>query len=1168
MKREKRIWTVYHCRRVVACSLVFFMTFVTPAQVALATPSNPDIVAGSAGVAQAGNTTTVSLNSASAVINWDSLDTSSSEVLQFLKASGNFAVLNRVIKGGVTQFDGSLFGNQGHIIIVNPNGIVFGPTALVQAYKFTSSALDITNTDFMNGVYNFTGDGMGKVINYGNISAEQVALIGKQVLNAGVIRSPGGYVLMAAGDKVCLGQEGSEVVVEIDGITIPDPTEGLGDVINEGTINVAGGTIVLAAGDTFSRAIDGLDSLALAVEDGVGSVGQFGTLNADGIEGDGGSITLTAGQAVTLGSDSVTTANAGANGDGGEVIVYSPDSAVFSEGALIEAKGGGLSGDGGFVEISGRGLVEVKGSVNTSAPKGDAGTFLIDPHNVIIADTGASDLDASTISAPWLEGQLASNNIEVRTDTWDAVGQKGWIEVRDPLEWNSENSFGLVADNYIKIFECIDNAGTGDLNFHAKKGNVELLYHSLYSTSPDLVYLSTWGNLNITSPLGGIAIKGNAYSHGNMLLDCLDYITLHISSTANNWLESGGDMTIAAQERGIFLGGNASAGTDGSGNLVVTSEKVQISSVGNLSAFDNVTINGNLELLGGTGILYGNRNQRIGADNGTLTTNGYVRKLTEGELFLFGGGTGEPAVDLKYVGDGPGTSTCLGDLWILGEGDVQIADDVTTYGPFYTLLGSWEGEGCMPTGGVAIISKQGKVYTEGSDALNVNVTGTSDHKAQYGIDLVRFDNYTNRTTDWWPQDPYDLYIAPRAAIIVQSSDDLKIGEDAVLTARGNYYGPEYEIGDLGPVVVDDRPAIGFLDTDNTTIGGHIRDEGEPFDLAIYLASTGTGSEPEQGDVLIDGVVTVEPCVYRFTSSLAIANNQIETAPATVVADAYYNVEFLDDFMAFLSSGEFQPFRMEVCTRITEWLSQAIANNRLPFADDTGIMEELLGMEEWPGDDYVLRGAGFGNPVIAVEELDPEYPGSIGRAWVLEDPPPPPPPPPQTAAAPLAKPEFPVIEGCPVLLEAVALEIGTTKEALNIAIENALALDPDMQPCEVCAKLVNYARVLSDIDGTHIASVLQVFNEIAPADVPFTPELTGSIATAFAAHVDNINMPQYATALEYIDAFTGYVAVMNELDAPVEDPVAFVMGKYGAPVKQSDNANIAAYLETHLAAFGG
>ncbi|MGD8786050.1 MAG: filamentous hemagglutinin N-terminal domain-containing protein, partial [Phycisphaerales bacterium] len=246
MEKLRRISKTYYLRQIVACLLVYCIFLGVPAQVALATPANPDVVAGSAGVNQSGNTTTVNMISANAVINWDSLNTSASEVLEFLKASGNFAVLNRVMQGGATQFDGSLFGNQGHIIIVNPSGIVFGPTALVQAHQFTASALDVSNTDFMNGVYSFSGDGIGKVANYGEITADQVALIGKEVLNAGVIRSPGGYVLMAAGDKVLLGQEGSNVVVEIQGVTVPDAAEGIGDVINEGTVEAAGGKIVLA----------------------------------------------------------------------------------------------------------------------------------------------------------------------------------------------------------------------------------------------------------------------------------------------------------------------------------------------------------------------------------------------------------------------------------------------------------------------------------------------------------------------------------------------------------------------------------------------------------------------------------------------------------------------------------------------------------------------------------------------------------------------------------------------------------------------------------------------------------------------------------------------------------------------------------------------------------
>ena len=62
--------------------------------------------------------------------------------------------------------------------------------------------------------------------------------------------------------------------------------------------------------DTYVRAIEGLDTLTVGVESGTGRVGQFGTLNANGTEGDGGSITMTAADMVVLGDDSVTTANA------------------------------------------------------------------------------------------------------------------------------------------------------------------------------------------------------------------------------------------------------------------------------------------------------------------------------------------------------------------------------------------------------------------------------------------------------------------------------------------------------------------------------------------------------------------------------------------------------------------------------------------------------------------------------------------------------------------------------------------------------------------------------------------------------------------------------------------------------------------------------------------
>ena len=115
MKTIRKISKRYYVRQMLSCFLVCYMLFGMPVRMAQATPTNPNVVAGSAGINQAGNTTTVNMNTSKAVINWDSLDTMQSEVLQFIKASGNFAALNRVMQGGATHFDGSLLANRAYL---------------------------------------------------------------------------------------------------------------------------------------------------------------------------------------------------------------------------------------------------------------------------------------------------------------------------------------------------------------------------------------------------------------------------------------------------------------------------------------------------------------------------------------------------------------------------------------------------------------------------------------------------------------------------------------------------------------------------------------------------------------------------------------------------------------------------------------------------------------------------------------------------------------------------------------------------------------------------------------------------------------------------------------------------------------------------------------------
>lgn len=169
-------------------------------------------------------------------------------------------------------------------------------------------------------------------------------------------------------------------------------------------------------------------------------------------------------------------------------------------------------------------------------------------------------------------------------------------------------------------------------------------------------------------------------------------------------------------------------------------------------------------------------------------------------------------------------------------------------------------------------------------------------------------------------------------------------------------------------------------------------------------------------------------------------------------------------------------------------------------------------------------------------------------------------------APLAQFEIPRVEGCPVLTQAAAMELGITGETLQVGIGNALALNPSIQPCRACATLVNAAGILRDEDGSRMAAMVQAFNALAPADAPFTPEMATSIAMAFEGAAEGT---QYASAMEYIDAFVQYVAVLDiELGSPVDDSLAFVIEKYGAGITESDNANMAAFVAMRLEAIGG
>ena len=164
--------------------------------------------------------------------------------------------------------------------------------------------------------------------------------------------------------------------------------------------NLAGGTIHIKAKN--KAVISGNAQITAVSETGKGGhiqitgdkVGLMGLarLDASGAAG-GGEILLGGdykGQNAKVKNAKVTyvgkgarlSADAKTKGKGGRVIVWADDTTRYH--GRISARGGPKGGDGGFVEVSGKRYLAFRGKVDLNAPKGRAGTLLLDPNDLCI----------------------------------------------------------------------------------------------------------------------------------------------------------------------------------------------------------------------------------------------------------------------------------------------------------------------------------------------------------------------------------------------------------------------------------------------------------------------------------------------------------------------------------------------------------------------------------------------------------------------------------------------------------------------------------------------------------------------------------------------------------------------------------------------------------------
>ena len=444
-----RVYSAYreqsHFIRPTAAALAVAACFSGPV---LANPTNPTVVHGTATFATAGNILNIT-NGHNAIINWGSFSIGVNELTRFIQPSALSAVLNRVIGQDPSAILGALQSN-GRVFLLNPNGIVFGAGAQINVAGLVASTLNLSNDDFLNNRMRFTdGAGAGSVVNQGSITGGNVYLVGKSVSNEGLITSPNGEVVLAAGNSVELVNPGTpnlrvEVVApdnearNLGTISAEAGRIGIyaGLITNSGTLNASsavaeGGKILLkATRNTTLEAgsqtmASGTTGGTIAIQSGDTTL-VLGTIEAKGSAGNGGTVQVlgnlvglidaasvdasgvTGGGTVLVGGDyqgknpdiqnayrayvgpnATIKADAVTEGNGGKVVVWSDDATRYY--GNISARGGAVGGNGGFVEVSGKRWLDYRGLADTRAPKGLTGTLLLDPDEIVINNGVTSD---------------------------------------------------------------------------------------------------------------------------------------------------------------------------------------------------------------------------------------------------------------------------------------------------------------------------------------------------------------------------------------------------------------------------------------------------------------------------------------------------------------------------------------------------------------------------------------------------------------------------------------------------------------------------------------------------------------------------------------------------------------------------------------------------------
>ncbi|WP_421659374.1 filamentous hemagglutinin N-terminal domain-containing protein [Leptothermofonsia sp. ETS-13] len=375
----------------------------------------------------------------------------SGQRVYFANPAGVESILSRVTGLNPSHILGTLgVDGSANLFLLNPRGILFGPNARLDvAGSFVASTA--SKLDFGNGLtfsathpeavpmltvslrpgLQYGTAYQGNISSAGNLAVgagQTLALAGKIVSVTGGLTTPGGTV-QVLGDRVSL--------------------------LENARINVSGSS---GGGNVFiGGSFQGKGPLPNAIKT---YIGPNVTISADGLN------------RPSPRPLSPTPAH------GGRVIIWSDGTTRFD--GTISARGGLVSGDGGFVEVSGKQDLIFNGWVDAGATNGKPGTLLLDPTNIeivafggdpgsledLLSIPGSSDPKSSGTDVTRINAALINNfPNDVILQATNNITFSAPVSLREGL------GLAAIAGNDIFVNSNIRTQG-GFVTLDAQRGNV------------------------------------------------------------------------------------------------------------------------------------------------------------------------------------------------------------------------------------------------------------------------------------------------------------------------------------------------------------------------------------------------------------------------------------------------------------------------------------------------------------------------------------------------------------------------------------------------------------------------------------------------------------------------------------------------------------------------